>query len=148
MKRLTALIGLSICLSACVTNPRESATPLRTKQDPHQRIHDVAKRLGFDPDAYAFMAQSAPEPAGIFLSHRADAPMQPASTIKLLTSAVALDRLGPEHRGFTELQSAASIQDERLHGDLWLIAGADPEFGLSTMWEMLLQLRAKSIRVI
>ncbi|NDB11590.1 MAG: hypothetical protein EBX54_06600, partial [Betaproteobacteria bacterium] len=68
MKRLTALIGLSICLSACVTNPRESATPLRTKQDPHQRIHDVAKRLGFDPDAYAFMAQSAPEPAGIFLS--------------------------------------------------------------------------------
>jgi len=129
---------------------------LITSDELHRRIHEIAKQSGFDEDAYAFMAQMAPQtssrddpdPSRILLAHRADASMQPASTIKLLTSAVALDRLGPEHRGFTELRSWASLEDGRLKGDLWLIAGADPEFGLMVLWEMLVKLRAHSIRVI
>ena len=48
-------------------------------------------------------------------AHRANVPMQPASTIKLLTSAVALDRLGPQHRGYTELRSAAPQKGDLLH---------------------------------
>ena len=37
--------------------------------------------------------------------HRADVPMAPASTMKLVTSIVALDRLGTKLRGSTELRS-------------------------------------------
>ena len=33
--------------------------------------------------------------------------MQPASTLKLLTSVVALDQIGPNVRGFTELLTRA-----------------------------------------
>ena len=72
---------------------------------------------------------------------QADRAMQPASTMKLLTSIVALDRLGPNHRGFTELLSSAPQHGDVLAGDLVLRGGADPELSLAQMWAMLAELR-------
>jgi D-alanyl-D-alanine carboxypeptidase/D-alanyl-D-alanine-endopeptidase (penicillin-binding protein 4) len=74
-------------------------------------------------------------------AHQADRPMQPASTLKLLTSMVALDRIGPNVRGFTELLTQAPQQGDVLAGDLVLRGGADPEFDLPQLWAMLLDLR-------
>ncbi len=74
-------------------------------------------------------------------AHQADRPMQPASTLKLLTSMVALDRIGPNARGFTELLTQAPQQGDVLAGDLVLRGGADPEFDLPQLWAMLLDLR-------
>jgi D-alanyl-D-alanine carboxypeptidase/D-alanyl-D-alanine-endopeptidase (penicillin-binding protein 4) len=75
------------------------------------------------------------------LLHQADSPMQPASTLKLLTSVVALHRLGPNVRGFTELLTRAPQQGDVLAGDLVLRGGADPELDLAQLWALLLQLR-------
>lgn len=81
--------------------------------------------------------------------HQADLAMPPASTMKLLTSIVALDRLGPNHRGFTELLTRAPQQGEVLAGDLVLRGGADPELGLPQLWALLAELRdAHGIREI
>jgi len=77
---------------------------------------------------------------------QADKPMQPASTMKLLTSIVALDRLGPNHRGFTELLTAAPQQGDVLAGDVVLRGAADPELGLPQLWAMLAELRWQGIR--
>ena len=77
-----------------------------------------------------------------------DKPMQPASTMKLVTSIVALDRLGPNHRGFTELLTNAPQQGELLAGDLVLRGGADPELGLMQLWALLSELRWMGIREI
>src|SRR5690606_23637393 len=67
-------------------------------------------------------------------TYRAGVSMQPGSAMKLVTSIVALDRLGPDHRGYTELRSAAPVLDGVLRGDLVLLGGADPEFGLPQLW--------------
>lgn len=72
---------------------------------------------------------------------QADRAMQPASTMKLLTTLVALDRLGPNHRGFTELLTRAPQQGEVLAGDLVLRGGADPELDLAQLWALLAELR-------
>ena len=74
-------------------------------------------------------------------AHQAERVMQPASTLKLLTSVVALAQLGPNVRGFTELLTAAPQQGDVLAGDLVLRGGADPEFDLPRLWAMLLDLR-------
>ena len=74
--------------------------------------------------------------------------MQPASTAKLVTTIVALDRLGPNMRGFTELLSAAKQQGDVLAGDLVLRGGADPELGLPQLWALLAELRWAGIREI
>lgn len=79
---------------------------------------------------------------------RAEVPMQPGSTMKLVTSVVALDRLGPGHRGHTALKSAARLADGVLQGDLWLEGGADPDLGLAAFWALLVELRAAGVRRI
>ncbi len=80
--------------------------------------------------------------------HRAGQLMQPASTMKLVTSIVALDRLGPNHRGFTEVMTAAPIDGDVLRGDLVLRGGADPELGLPQLWQLLIELREQGLREI
>lgn len=80
--------------------------------------------------------------------HRADEALQPGSTIKLVTSVVALDRLGPNHRGSTELYAAAPIEQGVLTGDLVLKGGADPELDLPALWQMLFELRQRGVHTI
>jgi D-alanyl-D-alanine carboxypeptidase/D-alanyl-D-alanine-endopeptidase (penicillin-binding protein 4) len=77
--------------------------------------------------------------------YRADVPMQPGSTMKLLTGIVALDRLGPGHRSTTELRTAAPLNGGVLQGDLVLQGGADPDLGVPQFWQMLVDLRQAGV---
>ena len=68
--------------------------------------------------------------------------------MKLVTSVVALDRLGPNHRGHTELLSAAPLRRGVLRGDLVLKGGADPDLGVPQFWALLVDLRQQGVREI
>lgn len=60
----------------------------------------------------------------------ADRQLLPASTMKLFTTALAFDRLGPEHQLSTDVLRTGEIRaDGTLDGDLFLRGGGDP--GLS-----------------
>jgi D-alanyl-D-alanine carboxypeptidase/D-alanyl-D-alanine-endopeptidase (penicillin-binding protein 4) len=56
----------------------------------------------------------------------ADAPLAPASNMKLLTTAAALRRLGPDFRFQTYLLSEGTVSNGVLHGDLVLYGTGDP----------------------
>jgi D-alanyl-D-alanine carboxypeptidase/D-alanyl-D-alanine-endopeptidase (penicillin-binding protein 4) len=59
----------------------------------------------------------------------AGANLLPASTMKLFTSALALDQLGPEHKFHTTVLRAGELgPDGILKGDLILQGGGDPAF--------------------
>lgn len=60
------------------------------------------------------------------VQHNADKSHIPASSAKLATAVVALQRLGPEHRFLTELRATGPIEDGVLKGDLILKGGGDP----------------------
>lgn len=55
-------------------------------------------------------------------------PMIPASNLKVVTSAVALDVLGPDYRFETRLYGPGSSKDGVLDGDLVLKGAGDPTF--------------------
>jgi D-alanyl-D-alanine carboxypeptidase/D-alanyl-D-alanine-endopeptidase (penicillin-binding protein 4) len=85
---------------------------------------------------------------GLVWRHRDRVPVQPGSTMKVVTSIVALDVLGPNARGHTALLSAAPLQDGVLQGDLVLRGGLDPDLGLPQLWALLGELRAAGVRHI
>ncbi len=101
-------------------------------------------KAGVPEDALAAVALPLGHKRAPWL-YRADVPMQPASTMKLLTSIVALDRLGPAHRSSTELRSAAPLNGGVLRGDLVLKGGADPELGVPQFWQMLVDLKQAGV---
>jgi len=82
------------------------------------------------------------------LSHRATEPMPPASTIKPLTLAVALQELGPAWRGRTALLSEAPQEGDALKGDLVLRGEANPDFDEAALARMLASLRNRGVRAI
>jgi D-alanyl-D-alanine carboxypeptidase/D-alanyl-D-alanine-endopeptidase (penicillin-binding protein 4) len=62
----------------------------------------------------------------VVLSHNADVPRSPASTIKALTTFIALDELGPAYTWTTRAYVRGTIKYGVLKGDLYLLGGGDP----------------------
>jgi D-alanyl-D-alanine carboxypeptidase/D-alanyl-D-alanine-endopeptidase (penicillin-binding protein 4) len=89
-----------------------------------------AELQGFLPriDSTSCVAVSVDgQPVG---SANADTPLRPASNVKLLTAAVALEVLGPDHVFTTEVRG--SVSGGVVTGDLYLVGGGDPL--LSSSW--------------
>ena len=55
-----------------------------------------------------------------------DVLLPPASVMKALTAAYALDRLGPDFRFLTRLVATGPVEGDELKGDLILAGGGDP----------------------
>ena len=62
----------------------------------------------------------------VVLEWLADEPRNPASTMKLLTTLVALDVLGPAYRWRTDVYALGGVNDGTLEGDLALKGYGDP----------------------
>jgi hypothetical protein len=61
--------------------------------------------------------------------HRAVVPLTPASTLKLIVAATALDILGPKERfGTSFVALDGPDADGVIHGPLWLVGSGDPLF--------------------
>ncbi|HSM22358.1 MAG TPA: D-alanyl-D-alanine carboxypeptidase/D-alanyl-D-alanine-endopeptidase, partial [Rubrivivax sp.] len=110
-------------------------------------VQQALQQAGVPADALAAMALPLQRWAWPW-RWRAGVPMQPGSTMKVVTTVVALDRLGPNHRGHTELRSAAPVQAGVLRGDLVLKGGADPELGVPQFWALLVDLRQAGVHTI
>jgi len=85
--------------------------------------------------------------ASVFDWH-ADEPRNPASTIKLLTTLVALDVLGPAYRWRTDVFAAGDLSDGTLDGDLVLKGYGDPFLVTERVWQMLRDIRQAGVQEI
>ena len=84
----------------------------------------------------------------VLVAHEAARTFTPASTMKLFTTMVGLDTLGPQFRGRTELRTAGTVMDGVLLGDLVLRGGADVDLTADAFTHMLEKLRTRGIRKI
>jgi D-alanyl-D-alanine carboxypeptidase/D-alanyl-D-alanine-endopeptidase (penicillin-binding protein 4) len=75
-------------------------------------------------------------------------PMNPASTMKLITTFAALDLLGPAYTWKTEAWLDGELKDGVLKGNLILKGYGDPKFTIEQFWLWLSELRARGLREI
>lgn len=75
-------------------------------------------------------------------------PRNPASTIKLLTTLVSLDILGPAYRWKTEVFADGEIHGDQLDGDLVVKGYGDPFLVTERVWRLLRDIRLTGIREI
>lgn len=86
--------------------------------------------------------------APALLAHDAERPLNPASTIKLLTTYAALTLLGPDYRWRTEARLKGLLQGGVLRGDLTLRGGGDPKLVIEDLTEFIARMRAAGLEEI
>jgi len=80
------------------------------------------------------------------LAYQDERAMSPASTMKLVTTLVGLDTLGPTYRWKTQLLSTGKPQGDKLKAPLYLQGGGDPHLHWDALRGMLRTLRAQGVR--
>jgi D-alanyl-D-alanine carboxypeptidase/D-alanyl-D-alanine-endopeptidase (penicillin-binding protein 4) len=112
-----------------------------------------------EPLTRALAKAAIPESATAFYVHEIGAPapalaagaeraLNPASTIKLVTTYAALELLGPAYLWSTEAYSAGALKDGVLAGDLVLRGRGDPKLTIENFWLLLRGLRSRGVREI
>jgi len=82
------------------------------------------------------------------LSWHDEVPRNPASTMKLLTTLVALDTLGPTYRWTTELYALGELDAGNLNGDLLIKGHGDPFLVTERVWQVLRLLRQAGVHSV
>ena len=82
------------------------------------------------------------------LAWQDDVSRNPASTMKLVTTLVALDVLGPSYRWQTDIYALGDVVDGRLDGDLLLKGHGDPYLVTERVWQMLRSVNQAGIREV
>lgn len=101
---------------------------ITTAQDIGQippEIRVITNGHNFPADAYTLLVQEVGNPTPL-LAINTGQPMNPASTIKTLTTLAGLELLGPDYTWKTQIHALGTISDGTLQGDLLIRGGADP----------------------
>ena len=75
----------------------------------------------------------------------ADVPMNPASTMKLVTTKAALDILGSGYRWFTDVMITGKIENKTLTGDIYFVGNGDPSLDIRRFEELISAIKKRGI---
>lgn len=82
------------------------------------------------------------------VAHKALRPMNPASTMKLVTTFAGLELLGPDYRWTTEAYADGPITGDVLDGNLLLKGYGDPKITIEQFQELVARLRSTGLSKI
>lgn len=134
------LPALTLCLTALFTAPLTLAQSFPTN---NMNRALTANKINSE----ALVAAAIPLNAtGKSAFMNADQVINPASTMKLVTTYAALELLGPAHKWRTEFYTDGTVKDGVLDGNLYLKGGGDPKLNMERLWLLLRDLKANGVQ--
>ncbi len=107
----------------------------------------AAIAAGLPADAFGVFIQD-PETGRVVFAESADRAMNPASTMKLLTTYAGLEILGPAFTWKTEAWANGVLKGGVLNGDLVLKGSGDPKLTIENLWLLLRGLRNRGLKEV
>jgi len=135
---LVAMASLMASLTACSTLHKSAGLPAP--------IALSLAQLHIPPTAVALDIRILEGKPLAFHNHQVG--FKPASVMKLVTTAAALDILGPNHRWTTRIHMSGAIVGDVLQGNLIIEGGGDPRLAHEDLARLLRRLRALGVREI
>ncbi|MGB5624082.1 MAG: D-alanyl-D-alanine carboxypeptidase/D-alanyl-D-alanine-endopeptidase [Woeseiaceae bacterium] len=138
MRRTFLIIALSI-IAAGTAHADDKVLPLA--------VQSIMNLRELPYDSLSIYVEDV-ETGDVVLRWLEDEPRNPASTIKLLTTLVSLDVLGPAYRWKTEVFTRGKMDGEHLDGDLFIKGYGDPFLVTERVWQLLRNIRLAGVRDI
>lgn len=112
-----------------------------------EAVNQALIRYKLPPASFSAFVQKvgSTEP---LLAYNENVPRNPASAIKLLTTWVALEELGPAYQWRTEVYADGQLKDGVLDGDLLIKGYGDPWLLTERLWLLQRELRSKGVQHI
>ena len=110
-------------------------------------VTTALKEAGISQQSVAVYVQAV-EGNSAIVSHNADKSMNPASVMKLVTTAASLELLTPAYRWKTEIYRDGNIVNGELQGNLIIKGYGDPSFKAQDFWRILMTLKQAGINEI
>ncbi len=110
-------------------------------------VQEVMDKYKLPHDSLSVYIQDVEQQTPL-LTVNAQIPRNPASVMKLVTTLVGLNELGPAFRFFTEVYADALPVDGRIDGNLYLRGGGDPFLVTESFWRLLRDLRDSGVSEI
>ncbi|MCF5499496.1 D-alanyl-D-alanine carboxypeptidase/D-alanyl-D-alanine-endopeptidase, partial [Pseudomonas syringae] len=104
-----------------------------------------ASKLGDNALSLVMLPLNGPGTPTVF---NADVSVNPASTMKLITTYAALEMLGPTHQWKTEFFTDGTLSNGVLRGNLYLKGGGDPKLNMEKLWLLMRDLRANGVQQV
>ena len=136
MRNQIAALLISLCLAG---QAAAAALP--------ESVRDALKRANIPLSSVGIVVQKTDARAPL-LSQNARQAMNPASTMKLLTTFAALETLGPAYRWKTEVYLDGVLENGVLQGNLVFKGYGDPKLTIEQFWMWLRELRQRGLREI
>ena len=133
-RRVAAPLLVAVALPACAQLPPSVSAALQRAQVPATAMS-------------ALVVPVAP-PLADRLRYRADASVNPASVMKLVTTYAALDLLGADYTWDTQFLTDGTVEQGVLRGNLYVRGGGDPKLVLERLQAAFFTLQDKGVRVI
>lgn len=105
-------------------------------------------RAGVPASAFSALVVPLDASARERLRYRADASVNPASVMKLVTTYAAIDLLGPDFTWNTRFYSDGVVSQGVLRGNLYVRGGGDPKLVLERIQAAFMNLQDQGVRVI
>lgn len=112
-----------------------------------ESVRDALKRANIPLSSVGIVVQKANSRTPL-LTQNARQAMNPASTMKLLTTFAALETLGPAYRWKTEVYLDGTLENGVLQGNLIFKGYGDPKLTIEQFWLWLRELRQRGLREI
>ncbi|HEY5700656.1 MAG TPA: D-alanyl-D-alanine carboxypeptidase/D-alanyl-D-alanine-endopeptidase [Gammaproteobacteria bacterium] len=108
-------------------------------------VEKILKAAGVPEDSLGIYVRDVTQ-AQPLIAFNADTPLNPASVMKLVTTAAGLHVLGPGYTWETHAYADGKLAGDRLDGDLVLKGFGDPYLVTESFWTFLRHLRIKGLR--
>ena len=136
MKRLITALIITLCL---IHQAVAASVP--------KAVRDELGRANIPLSSVGIVVQKADADTPL-ISQNAERAMNPASTMKLLTTFAALEILGPAYRWKTEVYLDGKLENGVLEGNLVFKGYGDPKLTVEQFWMWLRELRQRGLREI
>jgi len=132
------LLGLSLLLGGCATAPKTATSEGLDRLLADPALHGATVSL---------MVRDG-QSGSILYQHNPRTRLAPASSLKLLTTAAAMDVLGPQYRFATQVLSTGNRQGSLLTGNLYLRGLGDPTIQWADYQALAASLAQQGIRQV